>query len=186
MIGPVFGAEVKRAGRRGRAHVLRWVYAGWLVVELLVLFFNYLPSPTATGPAPAPTAGETAAFARGFVELVLFQQFALVFLATPAFAAGAVTDEKTRGTLQQLLTADLRAYDIVVAMYHDQGHIPMKLLAFDSGVNVSVGLPIIRTSVDHGTAFDIAGTGKASEESMLAAIDVAVQMVRAKRPGSAR
>ena len=51
------------------------------------------------------------------------------------------------------------AYDIVVAMYHDQGHIPMKLLAFDEGVNVSLGLPIIRTSVDHGTAFDIAGTG---------------------------
>jgi 4-phospho-D-threonate 3-dehydrogenase / 4-phospho-D-erythronate 3-dehydrogenase len=78
------------------------------------------------------------------------------------------------------------AYDIVVAMYHDQGHIPMKLLAFDSGVNVSVGLPIIRTSVDHGTAFDIAGTGKASEESMLAAIDVAVQMARATRLGTAR
>jgi 4-phospho-D-threonate 3-dehydrogenase / 4-phospho-D-erythronate 3-dehydrogenase len=72
------------------------------------------------------------------------------------------------------------AYDIVVAMYHDQGHIPMKLLAFDSGVNVSVGLPIIRTSVDHGTAFDIAGSGKASEASMLAAIEVAVQMVRAR------
>lgn len=72
-------------------------------------------------------------------------------------------------------------YDIVVAMYHDQGHIPMKLLAFDSGVNVSIGLPIIRTSVDHGTAFDIAGTGKASEESLLAAIDVAVKMVYAKR-----
>lgn len=71
-------------------------------------------------------------------------------------------------------------YDIVVAMYHDQGHIPMKLLAFDSGVNVSIGLPIIRTSVDHGTAFDIAGTGKASAESMLAAIDVAVQMAHAR------
>lgn len=71
-------------------------------------------------------------------------------------------------------------YDIVVAMYHDQGHIPMKLLAFDSGVNVSMGLPIIRTSVDHGTAFDIAGTGKAREESLLAAMDVAVQMVRAR------
>lgn len=71
-------------------------------------------------------------------------------------------------------------FDIVVAMYHDQGHIPMKLLAFDSGVNVSMGLPIIRTSVDHGTAFDIAGTGKASEESLLAAIDVALQMVTAK------
>ncbi len=72
-------------------------------------------------------------------------------------------------------------FDIVVAMYHDQGHIPMKLLAFDSGVNVSIGLPIIRTSVDHGTAFDIAGTGIAREESMLAAIDVAVQMAATQR-----
>jgi len=72
-------------------------------------------------------------------------------------------------------------YDIVVAMYHDQGHIPMKLLAFDSGVNVSMGLPIIRTSVDHGTAFDIAGTGKASERSLLAAIDVAIQMAAARQ-----
>ncbi len=72
------------------------------------------------------------------------------------------------------------AYDVVVAMYHDQGHIPMKLLAFDSGVNVSIGLPIIRTSVDHGTAFDIAGTGTAREESLLAAIEVAIQMVRAR------
>lgn len=71
-------------------------------------------------------------------------------------------------------------FDIVVAMYHDQGHIPMKLLAFDSGVNVSIGLPIIRTSVDHGTAFDIAGTGRAREESMLAAIDVAVRMAQAR------
>jgi 4-hydroxythreonine-4-phosphate dehydrogenase len=71
-------------------------------------------------------------------------------------------------------------YDIVVAMYHDQGHIPMKLLAFDSGVNVSIGLPIVRTSVDHGTAFDIAGTGKAREESLLAAIEVAVQMSAAR------
>ena len=57
------------------------------------------------------------------------------------------------------------AYDIVVAMYHDQGHIPMKLLAFDSGVNVSSGLPVIRTSVDHGTAFDIAGKGIAEERA---------------------
>lgn len=71
-------------------------------------------------------------------------------------------------------------FDIVVAMYHDQGHIPMKLLAFDSGVNVSIGLPIIRTSVDHGTAFDIAGTGQAREESLLAAIHVAVQMATAR------
>jgi 4-phospho-D-threonate 3-dehydrogenase / 4-phospho-D-erythronate 3-dehydrogenase len=72
-------------------------------------------------------------------------------------------------------------WDIVVAMYHDQGHIPMKLLAFDSGVNVSIGLPILRTSVDHGTAFDIAGTGQASEHSMLAAIDVAIQLGTARQ-----
>jgi 4-hydroxythreonine-4-phosphate dehydrogenase len=71
-------------------------------------------------------------------------------------------------------------YDIVVAMYHDQGHIPMKLLAFDEGVNVSIGLPIIRTSVDHGTAFDIAGTGQAKESSLLAAIDVAIQLVNTR------
>ncbi len=76
-------------------------------------------------------------------------------------------------------------FDIVVAMYHDQGHVPMKLLAFDNGVNVSMGLPIIRTSVDHGTAFDIAGTGKARETSLLAAIEVAVQMVQARKAAQA-
>ncbi|WP_125154354.1 4-hydroxythreonine-4-phosphate dehydrogenase PdxA [Clostridium rectalis] len=64
-------------------------------------------------------------------------------------------------------------YDIVVAMYHDQGHIPIKLLAFDLGVNVTVGLPIVRTSVDHGTAFDIAGKGSAKEKSLLNALEVA-------------
>jgi 4-hydroxythreonine-4-phosphate dehydrogenase len=67
-------------------------------------------------------------------------------------------------------------YDIVVAMYHDQGHIPMKLLGFDSGVNVSVGLPIIRTSVDHGTAFDIAWKGIAKNDSLLKAIFLAERL----------
>ena len=61
-------------------------------------------------------------------------------------------------------------YDIVVAMYHDQGHIPLKLLGFESGVNITAGLPIIRTSVDHGTAFDIAGKGIASCVSMIEAM----------------
>jgi 4-hydroxythreonine-4-phosphate dehydrogenase len=65
-------------------------------------------------------------------------------------------------------------------MYHDQALIPAKTLAFDDAVNVTLGLPFIRTSPDHGTAFDIAGKGIAREESMLAAIDVAVQMVRAR------
>ena len=100
----------------------------------------------------------------------------------PAIAAARargldVSDPQPPDTV--FLRATKGAYDIVVAMYHDQGHIPMKLLAFDSGVNVSIGLPIIRTSVDHGTAFDIAGTGVASETSMLAAIDVAIQMAQA-------
>ncbi len=67
-------------------------------------------------------------------------------------------------------------YDGVVAMYHDQGLIPLKLLHFDDGVNITLGLPIIRTSVDHGTAYDLAGTGRASSRSMLAAIVMALDM----------
>jgi 4-hydroxythreonine-4-phosphate dehydrogenase len=67
-------------------------------------------------------------------------------------------------------------FDIVVVQYHDQGHIPIKLLGFDTGVNVTVGLPFFRTSVDHGTAFDIAGTGTAEATSMQAAIELATQL----------
>jgi 4-hydroxythreonine-4-phosphate dehydrogenase len=67
-------------------------------------------------------------------------------------------------------------FDAVIAMYHDQGHIPSKFAGFDDTVNVTLGLPIVRTSVDHGTAYDIAGTGKASEANLLAAIDLAAQM----------
>lgn len=69
-------------------------------------------------------------------------------------------------------------YDGVVAMYHDQGLIPLKMLHFDDGVNITLGLPIIRTSVDHGTAYDLAGTGRASEKSLLAAVRMAVQMTK--------
>ncbi len=72
-------------------------------------------------------------------------------------------------------------FDGVVAMYHDQGLIPVKLLAFDSAVNVTLGIPIIRTSPSHGTAFDIAGKGLASCESMKAAIRMAIEMVKTKR-----
>jgi len=67
-------------------------------------------------------------------------------------------------------------FDLVVAMYHDQGHAPIKLLGMDAGVNVTVGLPVIRTSVDHGTAFDIAGSGKADESSMIEALRLATTM----------
>jgi 4-hydroxythreonine-4-phosphate dehydrogenase len=69
------------------------------------------------------------------------------------------------------------AFDLVVAQYHDQGHIPIKLVAFDTAVNVSVELPIDRTSVDHGTAFDIAGKGIANHGNMLSAIAYARKLV---------
>lgn len=69
------------------------------------------------------------------------------------------------------------SFDLVVAQYHDQGHIPIKLVAFDTAVNVSVELPIDRTSVDHGTAFDIAGKGIANHENMNAAIAYARKLV---------
>jgi 4-hydroxythreonine-4-phosphate dehydrogenase len=67
-------------------------------------------------------------------------------------------------------------YDLVVAMYHDQGHGPVKVLGIEAGVNITVGLPVIRTSVDHGTAFDIAGTGKVEVGSMVEALRQAAQM----------
>jgi len=74
-------------------------------------------------------------------------------------------------------------YDVVVCMYHDQGLIPLKLLSFKDAVNVTLGLPIIRTSPDHGTAFDIAGTGRADELSLKNAIKLAVSMANKKSKG---
>lgn len=74
------------------------------------------------------------------------------------------------------------AFDLVVANYHDQGHIPVKLIAFDSAVNVSLGLPIARCSVDHGTAFDIAWTGRADPTNMLAALAYARRMAEPAAP----
>jgi 4-hydroxythreonine-4-phosphate dehydrogenase len=65
-------------------------------------------------------------------------------------------------------------FDVVIAMYHDQGLLPVKLLGLDDGVNTTIGLPFVRTSPDHGTAMDLAGTGKASPSSLLAAIDAAM------------
>jgi 4-hydroxythreonine-4-phosphate dehydrogenase len=72
-------------------------------------------------------------------------------------------------------------FDAVVCMYHDQGHIPLKLLDFEGGVNVTLGLPIVRTSVDHGTAFDIAGRGIASPRSFAAAFRMAEKLAASRR-----
>ncbi len=69
-------------------------------------------------------------------------------------------------------------YDLIVAMYHDQGHAPIKVLGIEAGTNITVGLPVIRTSVDHGTAFDIAGTGTADSRSMVEALHQAAQLAQ--------
>jgi 4-hydroxythreonine-4-phosphate dehydrogenase len=79
------------------------------------------------------------------------------------------------------LQASRGAYDLVVAMYHDQGHIPMKLIDFEETVNISLGIPIIRTSVDHGTAFDIAGKNRADARSMKQAMRMAARMATTRR-----
>ena len=76
---------------------------------------------------------------------------------------------------------DYKNYDAVLAMYHDQGLIPFKAIAFHNGVNFSAGLPIVRTSPDHGTAFDIAGKGEASPESMRSALFLACDVARRRR-----
>jgi 4-hydroxythreonine-4-phosphate dehydrogenase len=70
-----------------------------------------------------------------------------------------------------------RATDLFVCMYHDQGHIPLKALCFDEAVNTTLGLPIVRTSVDHGTALDIAGQGKANPNSLFEAVKLALKFI---------
>ena len=79
-----------------------------------------------------------------------------------------------------------RTTDAFVCMYHDQGHIPVKALAFDSAVNTTLGLPIIRTSVDHGTALDIAWQGKARPDSLYSAVRLAVRRALTARPADNR
>ncbi len=73
-------------------------------------------------------------------------------------------------------------YDAVIAMYHDQALIPIKTIAFESAVNVTLGLPFVRTSPDHGTAFDIAGQGKADPSSLIAALRLAARLTRGRPP----
>ena len=109
-----------------------------------------------------PHSGEAGLFGTEEIEHII-----------PALNQAKKNNWKVEGPIPPdtvFLKAYRKEYDVVVAMYHDQGHIPIKLLAFDEGVNVTLGLPIIRTSVDHGTAFDIAGKGIASEKSILNAL----------------
>jgi 4-hydroxythreonine-4-phosphate dehydrogenase len=84
-------------------------------------------------------------------------------------------DKKINGVSQ------LGEFDVVIAMYHDQGLIPVKYLGVEQGVNVTLGLPLVRTSPDHGTAFDIAGQGVADASSLIAAIKIAVSLVQQQK-----
>jgi 4-hydroxythreonine-4-phosphate dehydrogenase len=101
-------------------------------------------------------------------------------------AVNALTREKIAVTVAPADTlfyraAREKAFDAVICAYHDQGLIPFKLLAFDTGVNLTLGLPIIRTSPDHGTALELAGRGVARHESMLTAVRLACRLARAQK-----
>ena len=103
-------------------------------------------------------------------------------IIAPAVAALRAAGLDVRGPLPadtMFHAAARKTYDCAVCMYHDQALIPLKTLAFDDGVNVTLGLPFVRTSPDHGTAFDIAGTGRANPSSLIAALKLAARMTRA-------
>jgi len=123
-----------------------------------------------------PHAGEAGLFGRGEEATKI----------EPAIRACAARGWKVEGPLPAdtlFYRARKGDFDLIVAMYHDQGHAPVKAVAFETGVNVTAGLPVLRTSVDHGTAFDIAGTGKADESSMLEALRQAAMLApRPARP----
>jgi 4-hydroxythreonine-4-phosphate dehydrogenase len=117
-----------------------------------------------------PHAGEGGLIGREEIEVIApaIAELAAAGLAvTGPHAADTLFHAEARGT-----------YDVVVAMYHDQALIPLKTLAFDRGVNVTLGLPFVRTSPDHGTAFALAGTGKARPGSFVAALQLAAQLGR--------
>lgn len=121
-----------------------------------------------------PHAGENGLFGYGEEEEKI----------APAVRACQVRGWRVTGPLPAdtlFFLAGRGDYDLVVAMYHDQGHGPIKVLGLESGVNVTIGLPVVRTSVDHGTAFDIAGTGRVDEGSMVEALRQAVALAPVRR-----
>jgi 4-hydroxythreonine-4-phosphate dehydrogenase len=100
-------------------------------------------------------------------------------IIAPAIAALRADGEDVSGPWPpdtMFTAAARRRYDVAICMYHDQGLIPLKTLNMDHGVNVTLGLPIVRTSPDHGTAFDIAGTGRADPSSLIAALELAAEI----------
>ena len=124
-----------------------------------------------------PHAGENGLFGREEIEVIC-----------PAIEAARGEGIEASGPWAGdtiFMRARRGEFDVVVAQYHDQGLIPVKYLDIEQGVNITVGLPFIRTSVDHGTAFDIAGTGKAEHVSLRAALRMAERMLKARRDRAA-
>jgi 4-hydroxythreonine-4-phosphate dehydrogenase len=121
-----------------------------------------------------PHAGESGLFGRG-------EEAGKIVPAVTAARAAGINAEGPLPADTVFFRAVRGDFDLVVAMYHDQGHCPVKVLGLDAGVNITVGLPVIRTSVDHGTAFDIAGTGTADERSLIAAIRAAAELAGSRR-----
>jgi len=121
-----------------------------------------------------PHAGESGIFGREEIEEI-----------KPAIEEAQNSGIDARGPYPPdtvFLRASRAEFDVVVAMYHDQGHIPVKMLGFESGVNVTIGLPVIRTSVDHGTAYRRAGLrlGTADPTSLVEAVRLATEIAREK------
>ena len=126
-----------------------------------------------------PHAGESGALGREEIELI---EPAVHLLAGEFGAVADFAGPLPPDTVFQ--RAEAGGFDAVLCMYHDQGLIPLKLHAFDRGVNVTLGLPFPRTSPDHGTAFDIAGRGVARPDSMIAAIQLATELAARTSPAA--
>jgi 4-hydroxythreonine-4-phosphate dehydrogenase len=134
-----------------------------------------IPAPRIAVCGINPHAGEHGLFGRGEEETKI----------APGVAAARAAGLDVVGPLaaDTLFFRAVRGdFDVVVAMYHDQGHGPVKVLGLDAGVNITIGLPVVRTSVDHGTAFDIAGTGTADDGSLLEALRQAAALSAARTP----
>jgi 4-hydroxythreonine-4-phosphate dehydrogenase len=117
-----------------------------------------------------PHAGENGLFGRG-------EEATKIVPAVSAARAAGIDAQGPLAADTTFFRAVRGDFDLVVAMYHDQGHGPVKVLGLDAGVNITIGLPVIRTSVDHGTAFDIAGLGIADERSLIEALRQVAELV---------
>ncbi len=159
--------SLEQACRLDRAHIVRTIQLG---NDALLWMRRRAPRIAVCG--LNPHAGEHGLFGGQDAEII-----------APAIAEARALGIDCSGphSPDTIFVRALRGeFDLIVAMYHDQGHIPMKVIDFESGVNVTLGLPIIRTSVDHGTAFDIAGRNQADATNMKAAMRLAVRMSEGK------